>query len=631
MAPKRQPTPASHRIRSLEVKGGFLDGLKIELSPRLNCVIGGRGTGKTTVLQFLRWALKDAQEAGRRDRKDLVALIKENLRGTGVVRVEIETKDGLCYVVERGGAGQAPEVLDQAGAAAGFTLAHGAIFDLEVYGQNEIEGIASTPSAQLELIDRFVAGQLRELQEELAALQVELEANARELLALGAQQGEIGERVKELPALLAKLRAQESAERTESGEEVNRALELKALRERETRIHEQLERHLRSSGEALLELERRLATEAPLFPLEALQGPNRAHNAAAAGKVEALTRDAERVLRDLARRFATAVEDLRATRGELGRDQAQQEASFRAALSRHEAAQGSAQERLQLQRRVNELRELEKTLVQRTGALQAKQRQRRDLLRRLVELRGRRYELRRGAAARLTEALGPGIRVTIHQATDFGAYGALLSEALRSAPRHHQLADTLAKRVVPAELMRIVHTDAVNDLAELTGQTPQRAAWIVEELRDKPVLYQLETVEVADVPAIELLDGNVYKPASALSTGQRCTTILPILLLENDKPLLIDQPEDHLDNRFLVTNVVEQIKAIKARRQLFFVTHNPNIPVLGDAERVFVLESDGARARVVRSGTIDQVKEHVETILEGGAEAFEERRRRYGR
>ncbi|MFY8201742.1 MAG: hypothetical protein ACOVLE_13785, partial [Pirellula staleyi] len=114
-----------------------------------------------------------------------------------------------------------------------------------------------------------------------------------------------------------------------------------------------------------------------------------------------------------------------------------------------------------------------------------------------------------------------------------------------------------------------------------------------------------------------------------LSTGQKCTTVLPLLLLESANPLLVDQPEDNLDNRFISEAVVEAILKMKSRRQMIFVTHNPNIPVLGDAERVFVLDSDGATARKSNEGTVDECKREIVNLLEGGENAFKVRKCRY--
>ena len=105
--------------------------------------------------------------------------------------------------------------------------------------------------------------------------------------------------------------------------------------------------------------------------------------------------------------------------------------------------------------------------------------------------------------------------------------------------------------------------------------------------------------------------------------------MLPILLLDNDNPLLIDQPEDNLDNRFIYECVVEGIQQVKGRRQLLFITHNPNIPVLGDAERVIVLESNGTNGRKAQEGTVDECRDAIVTLLEGGEDAFRERSHRY--
>ncbi len=131
------------------------------------------------------------------------------------------------------------------------------------------------------------------------------------------------------------------------------------------------------------------------------------------------------------------------------------------------------------------------------------------------------------------------------------------------------------------------------------------------------------------MPRIELRDGINYKDSSSLSTGQECTAILPILLLDSHNPLLVDQPEDNLDNRSIFEAVVDSIRKVKIHRQLAFVIHNPNIPVLGDAERVFVLDSDGTLARKANEGNVDDCKADIVTVLKGGEDAFKAKARKY--
>ena len=111
-----------------------------------------------------------------------------------------------------------------------------------------------------------------------------------------------------------------------------------------------------------------------------------------------------------------------------------------------------------------------------------------------------------------------------------------------------------------------------------------------------------------------------------------------LLLLESDSPLIIDQPEDDLDNRFITDGVVPRMREEKRRRQFVFSTHNANIPVLGDAELILGLSPSGeaeaghAEIKTEHMGSIDDsaVRGLVEDILEGGKEAFETRRLKYG-
>ncbi len=154
---------------------------------------------------------------------------------------------------------------------------------------------------------------------------------------------------------------------------------------------------------------------------------------------------------------------------------------------------------------------------------------------------------------------------------------------------------------------------------------------------------RLEELELPATTRIELNTARKdvqaeLRKLSELSTGQKATAILLLLLLESEGPLVVDQPEDDLDNRFITESVVPIMREEKRRRQFVFSTHNANIPVLGDAEQIFGLDASGeakeGQARITRQrmGSIDfpPVKELVEEILEGGKDAFEIRRSKYG-
>ena len=157
------------------------------------------------------------------------------------------------------------------------------------------------------------------------------------------------------------------------------------------------------------------------------------------------------------------------------------------------------------------------------------------------------------------------------------------------------------------------------------------------------LFMRIEELELPATTRIELntaAEGEppVWQTLQALSTGQKATAVLLLLLLESEAPLVVDQPEDDLDNRFITEGVVPIMRQEKRRRQFVFSTHNANIPVLGDAELILGLAASGeasegqAKIQPKHMGSIDiqPVRELVEEILEGGKAAFEMRRSKYG-
>ncbi len=151
-------------------------------------------------------------------------------------------------------------------------------------------------------------------------------------------------------------------------------------------------------------------------------------------------------------------------------------------------------------------------------------------------------------------------------------------------------------------------------------------------------ILQLEEIELPDQVRIELNtahDGaENYRPLEKLSTGQQCTAILHLILLQNKDPLIVDQPEDNLDNAFIADRIVAELRSAKISRQFIFATHNANIPVFGDAEWIGVLEASEDLAKIPEEsqGAIDvpDVKHNAANILEGGRTAFNQRKVKYG-
>jgi len=116
-----------------------------------------------------------------------------------------------------------------------------------------------------------------------------------------------------------------------------------------------------------------------------------------------------------------------------------------------------------------------------------------------------------------------------------------------------------------------------------------------------------------------------------LSMGERAIILLKVLLALDDKPLLIDQPEEHLDNRYIFEELTPAIREAKKRRQIIIATHNANLVVNTDAEQIFIAQSKNSRL-TYKPATLEDLstREDVKTILEGGHEAFKKREEKYG-
>ncbi len=132
---------------------------------------------------------------------------------------------------------------------------------------------------------------------------------------------------------------------------------------------------------------------------------------------------------------------------------------------------------------------------------------------------------------------------------------------------------------------------------------------------------------------IEYSRSGNWVPITQGSQGQRSAALLAFLLAFGDEPLVLDQPEDDLDNHLIYELIVRQIRENKLRRQLIIVTHNPNVVVNGDAEMVHAFDFRGGQCRVIEKGALQEkpVREEVCRVMEGGHEAFARRWARLGR
>jgi chromosome segregation ATPase len=128
--------------------------------------------------------------------------------------------------------------------------------------------------------------------------------------------------------------------------------------------------------------------------------------------------------------------------------------------------------------------------------------------------------------------------------------------------------------------------------------------------------------------------GEEFSPIDQLSAGQRCTAVFPLLLKLREGPLVVDQPEDNLDNRHIADTIAPALTKEKQSRQIVFTSHNANLVVLTDAEHIAVCEGTGSQGKVDARGFLctsaSSITKHVIAILDGGKKALGLRYKKYG-
>lgn len=597
-------------ISRIRVTGGFLKGLDVSFGKGLNVVIGPRGAGKTTILELLRHAVgaEHADQSGSARRDQQVFL--EAILGSGEVIVDIEADDGGRHLV-----------VDAKGGGQRLDLSKSVL----MLGQNELEGIASDAPSRLNLLDLRTGAakqvvdrsEIKRLTAEIFSLQADLcerreESNKRERLVadrdllLSQEAALFGDSKAQLAEQRDSLRLAEEGV-------IATGQQLKQIQTVRSEIWDLLTVHKRQLEGLKLAAERisSILQESPVN--EAL------------GRAVSLTSEAIEALsagRDGLDEAESGVREQN-----IGAREAT--APLREELEQAEA--GLGQVTAQLQNVDTELRALDEN----DNAM-------RELATRLSDLIGQRERLldsaesaeevmykERAAVARDTTAhIANNVVVVVEHLANVSEFQSFLQTSLKGSNTRSSVIAAVASNVLPRQLLEMVERRDEKSLDAVTAIGQERALKMIENLNDRHILEGLAEVELADSVDFRLRDGSIDKSVDELSTGQKCAVTLPIVLSERDRTLILDQPEDHLDNAFLVKNIVSGLDMRRIEgAQTIVATHNANIPVLGAADNVIVLSSNGQYGNVEVQERFEYpaIVEKITSLMEGGHDAFARR------
>jgi ABC-type cobalamin/Fe3+-siderophores transport system ATPase subunit len=669
------PTPPSPRLLGVEIIGdtnSFFERVRVAFAENLNCLIGPRGSGKSTVVEALRYVFGYNRTLNELDTTNKLSgrirgMQVANLTGC-LPRVVYQTQAKDTRVLEATfdpNEDYATKVYTADGEPLNVPdLEACGEYPLRLFGWSEIETLGRDAARQRDLLDRLIPElpaakhERDELRARLRSNRAEVDQVVSELKTFYTRQNGLIRRFVEHKTVFEKLN-------TDAVKKHFAALDLAQAKQR---VLELLSLNVARLAARLKELDAVTLREGLDEVLTVAEQDLRdwwlTDELSSLRVVDAET--------DVQKQQAAAAEILKSFSALLdqhitGTKQAVEEiqARIRAAFADDSSMQKIADLRANAEKRLRDVSSLRDEYLKSWKRLQDTLAARQGTADALVACHERIAGIRSLHNVKIEEGLNRYFadRLKISLRFDPGGDTQRFGEALARLKvassvaaqyQRRRIAETLAAHFNPITLVRALLN---GDLGQVAGKHPvgdptnqittaeaQKAMdawrpwgrdelaevdWLADEGGPLRGLMELQEVEWDDHESILLND----RPVGELSPGQRSSAMLPLIALAEPTPLVIDQPEDNLDNRLVGHVLTDILASLKEKRQIIVCTHNPNIVVSGDAEQVVVLDAISDRkGEVLRHGSIDNqdIVQSVIDIMEGGADAFRARQQRYG-
>ncbi|WP_242216865.1 TrlF family AAA-like ATPase [Shinella zoogloeoides] len=649
--PERPELGYSHPfLASLKIAGAkFLANEEIFFSPNLNTLIGGRGTGKSTMVEYMRMALRQEHVLEADTKSQLYAdfsIVRDTLALPGS-RIEVTYDKGKDFENQKISLSVDDGVATEVDSSFGDVNTY---LPVKIYSRGQIEAIANDPQKQASIIDDLILAPLEGLRNE----ERDLVRRLRDLNQSLGQEADIATAKAKLVADISNLNAQINAIRGKHS-----SLEAWSKWNGEKQYLYGLEAAIASHLD-------RMVVQEPFSYKEADSTADNAgflkqHRLAINSVVDVLNSEIDAAVLKAKNALAHVLNSDQRTSWQKQFDAVDSEnkktveelaamgVSFDAydeLFRRRETAQA------QLSTQENRLAEIStnRTLFETLYKDE------------LLDIWTRQFELRRTMADHLNDQVTktkigtPTVQSEITKYGDFKSFSQMMA-AHHKDRRVVSQADwegmlraafdiALSHDVSPLDVIERWIVEMKGGIAPFDFPSdevqPKKLLAMAEWLTDFD-LNELRTHRIADAVTVSLHrreDGKLVGDLAGrkLSAGQKATTVLSLLLAEGTCPIIIDQPEDDLDNEFVFEQLVPMLRSSKEKRQIIVVTHNANVPVNGDAELIVPLEvrnSGGTIKQIdgeLTMGALDRhpVQRAVELILEGSSEAFRRRREKYG-
>lgn len=626
------------RIRSFSVDGAaFLEDQRLEFSPNLNVIIGGSGTGKSTIAQYLRMLFDQARVVRGADVSSNYERCLQTVHTSTKVSATV-LLDG--QEAEVAGIGRGPGVVTAPGSEMDGKDVSG-VFPVRFFGQREIYNIAEDRAATVALLDDLERSKLSALDRKANELRTRYRESASASQLAPPLTAELAAVQADLAAKQIKVRRIE--------EEAAPFQALAAANDLRDVAAELLVDSSRAARDLLDSLE---------WPVNESSERDNDHLTAIRHAVSAAQQHLEAKIRDALDEFESTIRSTISGRHVLALDtEASRLRDETQPVLDDLASKGIDLQQYESYRSdVARLTDEASTIQKRIDAADEAERTRTEILAEIHLIWDEEVAVRTESAAKLnaavpeTKAGTPFVEASVEPFADDRAFRDRLDEYRGDRRKISdddwaELVDSVTKSTTGPSPTQIL-VDWIRQLRK--GEHPEgldvhdeRHAQRILDCFPDAALHELEVSRIPDRVRVLLRreDGSSAGDLEGgLSVGQKCTAVLALLLALDVTPVVIDQPEDDIDNEFTYSEVVPLLRKVKEQRQLIIVTHDPNIPVNADAEMIHALAAVDGRGGikivdgVEAVGSLDQqqVRVAVEEIMEGSENAFRRRFVKYG-
>ncbi len=623
------------KIKSIEIKGSpFFENIKIDFSEKLNCIMGGRGTGKSTLLYLIKSAIFQNAESD----KNVYGILKSNL-GTGEIILEVESEDGTMYRIHKTFNDEPQPYKSPSSEFISIDKIFNEI-ECDFYETGKIEEIGRSEFDRLLLLDKKIKPIISEFESEIKKIQIELDSNAQDIKAFNQRTLRIDDAFNQYNGVEAEFEEHKAKQPAGLKEEEKQEFEVadnkEKVRKNEKRffnktieLFNELKIEFDLKRNEIIDSFKTSVEDKASFINTEIMNPSIAETEVALNKINELINTINVLINAHEKFIGTQLNKLNDIHGV-------QQSEFVQLKQKFEVNRDYINKYHALSKKIGEKENIQKDRKELLSKRDKLKSQRVALISKLNELKQSIFNERLKSIKELNTDFDGAIVINLTFSGITFPFEEKLREALKgNNMRYNELIPKIVQNITCDQFATIIHNKDIDKLMSLTGLDKSRSENIINALYETEVIYEIERIYCDDLPEFKLrileggMDEENYRRTEELSMGQRCTTVLPIIFAVSKNPLIIDQPEDNLDNKYISDKIHEIIRKQKEERQLIFITHNPNIPVLSDSENNIFLKFD-RKSMLEASGDVNAVKANIIELLEGGEAAFKKRQSTYG-